>query len=138
MVRLYRSAPTDTPVPGVPNGVKYSLHMAVAAAADLSVVDELIELAVDRRNATYRSMFVEHLAHMSDPRARAAVEELSNEPSPRWKMSNRSSLNYPGLHRPVFSSRFHVQTALSSSRNGGCLLRLARCSSTHRKIFESV
>jgi hypothetical protein len=62
-----------------PNEVKWALHLAIAAAADESVVEELIKLTVDRRHEYHRLDFVEALAGMKDPQARATVEELRGE-----------------------------------------------------------
>jgi HEAT repeat protein len=61
------------------NQLKWALHLAIAAAADESVVDELIKLAIDSRHEYHRLEFVEALACMKDPRARATVEELRGE-----------------------------------------------------------
>lgn len=61
-------------------GLKWPLHLAIAAAADVSVVDTLIRLAVDKRHGENRSFFVDALARINDPRARAALAELSEDP----------------------------------------------------------
>jgi hypothetical protein len=75
---LAEDGPID-PVQGA-NEMKWCLHLAVAAAADGSVLDELIGLVADRRHGPHRSLFVDALARMSDPRARAALEELRGDP----------------------------------------------------------
>ena len=62
------------------NEVKWGLHLAIAAAADLTVVDDLIRLAVDRRHGESRADFVLALANMKDPRAIAALEVLKEDP----------------------------------------------------------
>jgi len=62
------------------HGVKWALHLAIAAAADISVLDTLIRLAVDRRHGRNRAMFVDSLARLNDPRARAALDELAGDP----------------------------------------------------------
>jgi hypothetical protein len=63
-----------------PSQVKWALHLAIAAAADESVVDELIALAANRRHGHDRSFFVDALFRINDPRARAAIEELEDDP----------------------------------------------------------
>lgn len=62
------------------NGMKWALHLAIAAAADISVLDTLIRLAVDRRHGRNRAMFVDALARLNDPRARTALNELAGDP----------------------------------------------------------
>jgi hypothetical protein len=69
-------AETDTTT----HGMKWALHLAIAAAADISVVDTLIRLAVDRRHGRNRAMFVDALARMNDPRARVTLAELASDP----------------------------------------------------------
>lgn len=69
-------AETDT----TPNGMKWALHLAVAAAADVSVLDTLIKLACDRRHGRNRALFIDALARINDPRAKAALAELANDP----------------------------------------------------------
>ena len=80
LVRIFlaEDGPID-PVQGA-NEMKWSLHLAVAAAADASVLDELIGLVADRRHGPHRSFFVDALARMNDQRARAALEELRADP----------------------------------------------------------
>jgi len=80
LVRAYRKNPSPTDsVYGV-SQVKWALHLAIASAADVSVLDELIGLAADRRNGRHRSFFVDALATIDDPRAQAALEELKDDP----------------------------------------------------------
>lgn len=63
------------------NEFKWALHLAIAAAADESVLDELITLVVDRRrHGESRSVFIDALARMNDPRAAALLEELRDDP----------------------------------------------------------
>ena len=62
------------------HGMKWALHLAIAAAADLTVLDELIKLASDRRHGRNRALFVDALARFDDPQARAALEELARDP----------------------------------------------------------
>jgi len=62
------------------NELKWSLHLALAAAADKSVLDELIHLACDRRHGGHRSMFVDALARIRGVRAQAALAELRGDP----------------------------------------------------------
>jgi HEAT repeat protein len=75
LVNSYLSE-TDTTT----HGIKWALHLAIAAAADLSVLDSLIRLAADRRHGRNRAMFVDALARLNDPRARAALDELGGDP----------------------------------------------------------
>jgi HEAT repeat protein len=80
LVRAYRKDPSPTDwVLGV-SQVKWALHLAIATAADVSVLDELIQLAADRRHGRHRSFFVDALAAIDDPRAQAALEELKDDP----------------------------------------------------------
>lgn len=80
LVRSYRKDPSPTDsVYGV-SQVKWALHLAIASAADVSVLDELIGLAADRRHGRHRSFFVDALAAIDDPRAQAALEELKDDP----------------------------------------------------------
>jgi len=62
------------------NGMQWSLHVAIAAAADVSVLEQLIRLACDRRKGRNRALFVDALARIDDPRAKATLEELANDP----------------------------------------------------------
>lgn len=62
------------------HGIKWALHLAIAAAAEASVLDTLISLATDRRHGRNRVMFVDALARFDDPRARATLDELANDP----------------------------------------------------------
>lgn len=69
-------AETDTTT----NGIKWALHLAIAAAADVTVLDTLIRLACDRRHGRNRAMFIDALARIKDPRSTAAIAELANDP----------------------------------------------------------
>ncbi|HEY4445505.1 MAG TPA: hypothetical protein VGN30_14550 [Steroidobacteraceae bacterium] len=69
-------AETDTTT----NGIKWALHLAISAAADITVLDTLIRLACDRRHGRNRALFVDALARIDDPRARAALAELASDP----------------------------------------------------------
>jgi HEAT repeat protein len=62
------------------NGLKWALHLAIAAAADVTVLDTLIRLACDRRHGRNRALFVDALARINDPRAKATLEELADDP----------------------------------------------------------
>ncbi len=75
LVNSYLSE-TDTTT----HGIKWALHLAIAAAADISVLDTLIRLASDRRHGRNRAMFVDALARLNDPRARATLDELAGDP----------------------------------------------------------
>jgi|ERR1700720_1562410 len=61
-------------------GIKWALHLAIAAAADASVLDTLIRLATDRRHGRNRALFVDALARIGGPRAEAVLSELANDP----------------------------------------------------------
>jgi hypothetical protein len=69
-------AETDTSA----NGMKWALHLAIAAAADATVLDTLIRLTCDRRHGRNRALFVDALARIDDPRAQAALAELASDP----------------------------------------------------------
>jgi HEAT repeat protein len=61
-------------------GVKWAIHLALAAAADESVLEDLIELAKDRRHGRNRAMFVDALSRIRDPRASVALDQLEDDP----------------------------------------------------------
>jgi hypothetical protein len=65
---------------GQTNQVKWALHLAIGAAADASVIDDLIHLAADRRHGEHRSFFVDALFRIRNTRASAALEELKADP----------------------------------------------------------
>jgi hypothetical protein len=69
-------AETDTTT----HGMKWALHLAIAAASDVTVLDDLIRLACDRRHGRNRALFVDALARIDAPRARATMEELASDP----------------------------------------------------------
>ncbi len=75
LVSLYL-AETDTTT----NGMKWALHLAISAAADVTVLDTLIKLACDRRHGRNRALFVDAFARIKDPRAQAALAELASDP----------------------------------------------------------
>src|SRR6185437_4141106 len=75
LVNLYLSEPA-----GGASHVKWALHLAIATAADVSVLDTLINLVVDRRHGRDRAFFVDALTRIKDPRATAALAELRNDP----------------------------------------------------------
>lgn len=62
------------------NGMKWPLHLAIANASDVTVLDQLIRLAIDRRHGRNRALFVDALARIDDPRAAATLEELADDP----------------------------------------------------------
>lgn len=62
------------------NRVKWALHLAISAAADATVLDTLIRLACDRRHGRNRALFIDALDRINDPRAKATLEELANDP----------------------------------------------------------
>jgi hypothetical protein len=61
-------------------GMKWLLHLSIAAAADVTVLDTLIRLACDRRHGRNRALFVDALARIGDPRAQAALAALAGDP----------------------------------------------------------
>jgi HEAT repeat protein len=61
------------------DGIKWALHIAIAAAADLTVLDPLIKLACDRRHGRNRALFIDALARIKDPRSTAAIAELAKD-----------------------------------------------------------
>jgi hypothetical protein len=69
-------AETDTSA----SGMKWALHLAIAVAADATVLDKLIRLACDRRHGRNRALFIDALARINDPRAQAALAELASDP----------------------------------------------------------
>lgn len=62
------------------HGIKWALHLAIAEAADATVLDTLIRLTVDRRHGRNRALFVDALARIDDPKAHAALIELARDP----------------------------------------------------------
>ena len=58
-------------------GSKFGIGCALAAAADETVMGDVIDLVRERRHGQNRLALVDVLARSSDPRARAALEELS-------------------------------------------------------------
>jgi HEAT repeat protein len=62
------------------NGLKWALHLAISAAADVTVLDTLIRLACDRRHGRNRALFIDALDRINDPRAEATLEELADDP----------------------------------------------------------
>lgn len=79
LVRSYLAEPPPNAGEEV-NEVKWAIHLAIARAADVSVLDELIGLVADRRHGAHRAYFVDALAGIRDPRAQAALEELKGDP----------------------------------------------------------
>ncbi len=72
LVRLYRDEPeTDA---------KDGLAVAIGAAADDSVLDQVIELVRDPHHGQSRLLMLSALERSSDPRARAALMELGTDP----------------------------------------------------------
>ena len=83
------------------HGVKWALHLAIAASADLSVLDELIELAMDAGHGRNRAVFVDALALIDDSRAAQALEALANDPDLRddWARIRRARKGQPKASR---------------------------------------
>ena len=59
---------------------KGGLAVAIAAAADDEVIDEVIALARDRRHGESRLLLLSALERSRDPRAKAALMELRTDP----------------------------------------------------------
>lgn len=72
LVRFYRDEES--------NRAKDGLAVAIAAAADSSVLDELIALAKDREQGSSRLLLLSALARSTLPKARAALMELGTDP----------------------------------------------------------
>ena len=72
LVRFYRNEES--------NRAKDGLAVAVAAAADPSVLDELIVLVKDRKHGKSRLLLLSALARVKDPRAHAALMGLGTDP----------------------------------------------------------
>jgi hypothetical protein len=60
--------------------VKDGVAVALCAAADNSVIDEVITLASDARHGTTRVLLLDALDRSRDPRASAALERLQADP----------------------------------------------------------
>jgi hypothetical protein len=60
--------------------VKDGVAVALCAAADNSVIDEVITLASDARHGTTRVLLLDALDRSRDPRAPAALERLQADP----------------------------------------------------------
>jgi len=61
-------------------GSKFGLGCALASAVDADLLDEFIGLACDRRHGQNRIALLDGLAKMSDPKARATLQELADDP----------------------------------------------------------
>lgn len=74
------------------SGIKWALHLALSAAADKSVIDDLIRLASDRRHGENRIFFLRAILRVGgneaietirgfedDPTLRGAVREILSE-----------------------------------------------------------
>ncbi len=62
------------------NEVKWALHLALAAAADRSVLHELIALARDQKHGRNRAMFIDALFRIHDPCSQEALVALARDP----------------------------------------------------------
>lgn len=80
LMERFLAEPNTNKESGFTNQFKWALHLALANAADASVVDDLIRLAVDRRLGEHRTQFVEALVRIGGPEAHAALEELKEDP----------------------------------------------------------
>ncbi len=72
LTRLFRDETEKRP--------KDALAVAIAAAADDDVIEEVIGLARDTRYGTTRVLLLRALERSADPRARAALMELGTDP----------------------------------------------------------
>ena len=72
---------------GKPNGVKWALAVALAAAADEEVMADLVEAFRDRRHGANRAAFVETLSRSRSSAARAVLEEGRNDADVRHEIS---------------------------------------------------
>jgi hypothetical protein len=73
LTRLYREEPVET-------DAKDGMAVALAAASDDEVVDELIALARDGAHGNSRLLLLRGLKRSRDPRAQAALEEFALDP----------------------------------------------------------
>ena len=60
--------------------VRQGLAAALAAMVDRAHLDDLLVLLRDRRHGTSRNILLRGLQRLRDPRARAALEELADDP----------------------------------------------------------
>jgi hypothetical protein len=72
LTRLYREEPEAR--------VRSGLAVAIAAAADDTVVDDVIALIRDTRHGSSRLLLLSALERSTDPRTRAALMELGTDP----------------------------------------------------------
>ena len=72
LTRLYREEPETR--------VRSGLAAAIAAAADDTVIDDVIGLASDTRHGSSRLLLLSALERSADPRARTALMELGTDP----------------------------------------------------------
>ena len=72
LTRLYRQEQNSR--------VKRGLAVAIAAAADREVIEDVIALARDRRYGPTRVLLLDALERSKDPRAHAALRELEADP----------------------------------------------------------
>jgi hypothetical protein len=70
---LYRNEPPDT-------DAKHGLAVALAATADDSVIQDLIELAQDRKHGESRNLLLDALARSCSQEARRALDEWGEDP----------------------------------------------------------
>jgi hypothetical protein len=73
LIRLYRREGLDT-------NAKDGLAVAIAAASDDEVIDEVIALAQDTQHSGSRLLLLRALERSQDPRAREILEELKTDP----------------------------------------------------------
>jgi hypothetical protein len=73
LLRLYRAEPAAT-------DAKQGLAVAVANAAGDARLDDVIALAADPANGTSRLLLLSALARSGDPRGRAALDALADDP----------------------------------------------------------
>jgi hypothetical protein len=73
------------------SGLKVGLAVALAAAADESLVGDLIELAVDKTNGQSRVFFIKKIAKSRSPLADAALNDLERDPDVAAELTVRKS-----------------------------------------------
>lgn len=73
LTRLYEEEQPDT-------DAKDGLAVAIAAASDDEVIEDVMALARDQRHGASRVLLLVALARSRDPRARGALQELERDP----------------------------------------------------------
>lgn len=80
-----------------PIGAKFGVGLALAAAADVHVIDEVIRIVRDKRHGDSRRPLLWALKLMSDPEARSVLRELQSDPTlgPEARRTLRRKTGFP-------------------------------------------